>query len=399
MADVYRGSAAEVVRNALISASIGVAFFFLMLVGREELWSWRLALYGAMGGLATYVFSHSLDIAVGDRIRRRQLVSDKLVGIPLYFVAGIAAFALTTAVLRALDIMPFRLSGRDARFLVLGSGAISIVVGLLFYTFHVMRQRLRESIERIKEQEFAEKELELARAIQKRLLPPEQLSGDGYRVHARNLAARVVAGDFYDVFRLSDGGLGLVVADVSGKGIGASLIMASVKAVLPLIAEGRRAAATLSELNRKLHAELSSREFVALAYARFEPRTGLLELANAGLPDPYLLGDRGAVEPQSVHGPRLPLGARLDVSYESLTFTLKPGERLLLLTDGLPEAPTASGDPLGYEALAGLISTAAARPSGDLLDALFAAVKEASQPALDDDWTALVIEAQSPSSR
>ena len=387
-----RTSIGEIGRNAAISMVIGVAVFFLIFIVRQELWGFRLALFGAVAGLVTYALSHSLDVAVGDRIRRRHLVPDKLVGVPLYFAAGILALLVTTAGLEALGVMPFRLTGRDLRLAVVISGVVSIVVGLLFYSFHVMRQRLRESIERIKEQEFAEKELQLARSIQKRLLPPESLSGEGYRINARNLAAQVVAGDFYDVFHHSNGALGIVVADVSGKGIGASLIMASVKAVLPLIAEGRRPAATLTELNHKLHGELAPREFVALAYARFEPRTGTLELTNAGLPDPYLLREGGGVEPLSVSGPRRPLGTRSEVAYESLRLTLHPGERLLLLTDGLPEAPTNTGGQLGYEALADLVSVAASEP-GDLLDALFASVRSASQPTLDDDWTALLIQA------
>ncbi|MGH9369091.1 MAG: PP2C family protein-serine/threonine phosphatase, partial [Thermoanaerobaculia bacterium] len=185
---------------------------------------------------------------------------------------------------------------------------------------------------------------------------------------------------------------------VSGKGVGASLIMASVKAVLPLIAEGRRADGTLRELNRRLARELAAREFVALAYGRFEPSTGALELANAGLPDPYLLRPGGAAEPLSVPGPRLPLGTRSEMAYESLELVLRPGERVLLLTDGLPEAPTATGDPLGYEILEGLVRAATEAP-GDLLDRLFASVREATRPALEDDWTALVLEVRAASGR
>ena len=381
-----------IARDATIAMFAGVAIVFLMFISRQQLWSWRLALYGGIGAMTTYAFSHSLDSLLGDAIRRRNLVPEKLVGVPIYFVSGCAAFLLTTAALQAFGLLPFAMSRSDVRTSVLICGGVSIIVGLLFYSFHVMRDRLQKSIERIKEQEFAEKELEVARSIQRRLLPPQELTGEGYRISARNLAARFVAGDFYDVFRLSDGALGIVVADVSGKGVGASLIMASVKAVLPFIAEGRDAAATLSELNRKLYGELEDREFVALAYARFEPRTGALELANAGLPDPYLLRHHAAAEPLSVPGPRIPLGALLEVTYESLVLAVRPGERVLILTDGLPEAPTGSGDPLGYEALAVLVSAAAQAP-GDMLDSLFAAVRDASLPGLDDDWTALVLKA------
>lgn len=388
-----RRSVLGIARNAAISAASGVAFVFLVCASRPNLWSWRLVLWGGVGGAIVYAFCHFLDFAVGDRIRRRKIVPDAVVGIPLYFVGGTAGFLATTMLLEAAGIMPFQLSPADLRFSLLISGAVSIFIGVLFYSFHLMGRRLEASVARIKEQEFAEKELELAREIQSRLLPPEEVSGEGYRVAARNLAARFVAGDFYDVFRLSDGSLGVAVADVSGKGIGASLIMASVKAVLPLIAEGKGAAGTLTELNRRLSRELAPREFVAMCYARFDPLRGDLEIANAGLPDPYLLGPGSRVEALSVPGPRLPLGARGNLEYESLAVRLSPGGRLLLFTDGLPEAPTAEGEPLGYEALAGLLSGLETGQPGAALDGLFEKVRRATGPLLEDDWTGLILEA------
>ena len=384
-----------VARSTAISALLGVVVVFLTTISRREFWGWRLVVYGLSAGFLVYVFCYVFDNSLGDRIRARRLVPDTLVGIPIYFAGGCAGMLAATALLSAAGWMPFRMDAGDLRVSLFISGGVAIAAGLLFYSFGLMRTRLRESIVRIKEQEFAEKELVLAREIQSRLLPPPELSGDGYRISARNLAARFVAGDFYDVFRLSDGALGIVVADVSGKGMGASLIMASVKAVLPLIAEGRGTGETLSRLNGKLHADLGAREFVALAYARFEPGTGVLEISNAGLPDPYLLIAGGAAEVLSVSGPRLPLGARREVEYESISISMKTGQRLLLLTDGLPEAPTPGGDPLGYEILADLIPRLSAS-TGDLLDTLFASVRQASGSALEDDWTALALEALAP---
>lgn len=380
-------------RTLAISTLAGVLFLFLVFFIRQEFWGWRLALYGALGGLAAAVFCRLLDSTIGNWIRPRRFLPDRLIRVLLYFIGGCAALLTATAVLKAVGLMPFRLTGADLRMAMLISGGVAIVLGLLFYTFDAMGRRLRESVERIKEQEFAEKELELARSIQRRLLPPPDLSGEGYRIAARNLPAHFVAGDFYDVFHLADGALGVVVADVSGKGMGASLIMASVKAVLPLVAEGRRAAETLTELNRRLFSELAVREFVALAYARFEPATGVLELSNAGLPDPYKLLRNARPEALEVPGPRLPLGARADVVYESMTVSLRPAERILMLTDGLPEAPTASGDPLGYQALADLLPRGAETPA-EVVDGLFASVRQATRPALEDDWTVLVLQAE-----
>ncbi len=259
----------------------------------------------------------------------------------------------------------------------------------------VARARLLESL---RDQELSLKELELARDIQCRLLPPGRVAGRGFTVVSRNEPARFVAGDFYDVLRQDDGGVGVVVADVAGKGIAASLIMASVKAMMPFIAAERSVEETLGELNRRLHAELGRRQagprtFVALAYARFDPPTRRLSLANAGMPDPYrLLGD-GSWEPVVVPGERLPLGMRAEVAYASRELELRCGERLLLVSDGVPEARRPDGEPVGYETLEGLLG-GGPEPGEAWLDALLERVRELSVPELEDDWTAVLVESQ-----
>jgi sigma-B regulation protein RsbU (phosphoserine phosphatase) len=288
------------------------------------------------------------------------------------------------------SLVPLRIVRETLPYFGIISGGAAIVVGLLFYTFEVLQENLRESVERLKEHEFAEKELELARSIQKRLQPPPELEGETWRLAARNVAARFVAGDFYDVFPLRDSALGIVVADVSDKGIGASLIMASVKAVLPFVAAERSVDAMLAELNRKLVSELGPREFVALAYVRFES-DGRFTLGNAGLPDPYVL--RSGVAPRSlgVPGPRLPLGLWKDLEYQSLEDRLEPGEKLLLFTDGLPEAPIAGGGPIGYPALERLLDGDSSSP-GAFLDGLLERLRRVTAPVIEDDWTVLALE-------
>jgi serine phosphatase RsbU (regulator of sigma subunit) len=197
-----------------------------------------------------------------------------------------------------------------------------------------------------------------------------------------------VAGDFYDVFQLPGGAVGIVVADVAGKGVGASLIMATVKTALPFLAADRSVAETLREGNRRLKLRLEAREFVALAYVRYDPKSGAFELANAGLPDPYVVDASGAARAVSAPGPRYPLGVRGEVAYESARGALAPGQRLLLLTDGLPEAPTPAGEPLGYARFEEILSRSSSP------DALFDAVRSATGPTLADDWTVLVLERQ-----
>lgn len=276
---------------------------------------------------------------------------------------------------------------------VLFTGVLGVLLGLTFYSFELLQERLRNSVARLKDQEFAERELATARDIQRRLLPPPRMDCCGYRVVARSVPARMVAGDLYDVFTLPDGSFVAAVGDVSGKGMGASLRMASVKAMLPLVAAAQpSAAATLAEINRRLADDLGPREFVALALVRFAPEGGRFQLANGGLPDPYLLGPSpGRRELLEVPGPRLPLGVRRETPYEQLEGHLDPGQRMLFLTDGLPEAVTPAGEPLGYERLRELL------PSGDgvceeWLDDLFAAVTGAAAAEPADDWTALLLE-------
>jgi hypothetical protein len=313
----------------------------------------------------------------------------------IFFFAGALAWLVMQTLLALLGTARLPTWTEIATNIAI-SGLLAILFGTGFYFYEVMRQRLLDSTSRLKEAEFAEKELALARSIQERLLPPTELSGEGYRIAARHLPARYVAGDFFDVFSLRDGALGLVVADVAGKGVGASLVMASVKAALPLLAAGRTVEETLVALNEKLCDELDRRQFVALAYARYEPDGGELLLANAGLPDPYLLRRHAEPEPLVVAGPRMPLGLRRDQVYLPTRTALSAGDGLLLFSDGLPEAPGAGGEPLGYDALAELLPPLASEP-GAWLDELFARVRRATAQELADDWTAMLLERRSGS--
>jgi len=410
-------------RRAGLSIAIGLGIGFILWLG-DPAGSLRiyLAVCGWIG-LAIYLVTALLSAVARPVLERLDGWRLRAVVGAICFVGGAVGFWSGT---RMLDWVLRRTLG-DSLQMDDGSrpllslafpGLVGLAAGLAFLTYDSLRERLRVSIERIKEQEVAERELETARAIQRRLLPPPVAAGVGYRIAARNLPARQVAGDFYDILpdlareaRAGEtgrggGSLGLAVADVSGKGMGASLVMASVKASLSFLAPGRSPSEILAELNRRLVSELGPREFVALCFVVYQPETGRFELANAGLPDPYIVraGRAGAaagtgpgrapLESVVVPGPRLPLGLRDDLTYGAARGTIGPGERLMMVTDGLPEALTAEGEPLGYARFERLVTGGGAHRGEPerWLEDLFARLAAETLEHREDDWTALVLE-------
>jgi serine phosphatase RsbU (regulator of sigma subunit) len=384
-------SSSSLTRDLLVSVLIGFCITLVVHFPAGVLPPLQQWIVAVVISLSIYATARALFRLLSPWVARSEGIRQKVMVAGIMVVAGPLGYILGGTAEMFVRTGRVELPWRSLLLPLLVVTGICIVIGLTLHTFDRQSERLAENVARLKEAEFAERELHLARGLQSRLLPPQEIEGEGYRIAARNLPARVVAGDFYDVFPLAGGALGVVVADVAGKGMAASLIMASVKAMLPLVAAGRTPEETLRELNRRLAAELSPREFVALAYARFDPADGTVALANAGLPDPYLLPLSGPAQAVAVPGPRLPLGVRREVEYCRQELTLAPGERLLFLTDGLAEAPTANGEPLGYAAFAELLDGASSDPS-EWLDGLLERVRAATSPALEDDWTALLLE-------
>jgi serine phosphatase RsbU (regulator of sigma subunit) len=377
-------------RWTFTSIAVGIILISAFQLGADRRPSVRLLIGGAIVGLCIYASSVFFQGLLGhhlDKIRQPfQAPIRVLFMVFAGFLGWVIGFILSALIVTGRPMLG-DVIGPDTRSLLLIVIAITLLISTLAHGYDELRRRLTASVEKLKEREFAEKELEVAREIQSRLLPPPFIEGDGFAITARNMPAHYVAGDFYDVLRHDDGSVGIVIADVSGKGLGASLIMASVKAVLPFVAAGS-VESTLSELNQRLASQLGKREFVALAYARFHPATGKLQIANAGMPDPYIISN-GSALPISVAGERLPLGARRDTQYDSKEVQLQRGDRFFLISDGIPEASRANGEPLGYDALRETLT--GIPDSGEWIDNVLDRVRSQVQ-GIDDDWTAVVLE-------
>ncbi len=383
------------IKSVVLSVIVGAAFSLMFSIGGKEhgLDLVFTAVIGSVIGVAIWLCIAILEALFGPSIDRlRESYRAPAHGV-LFLLAGFIGWfggVFVASLLFGRWVNLHNMTTRKALPFILITGTLVVLVGLVFRAMEIMRDRLAESMEQLQQAEWAKKEIALARSIQTRLLPPQRIDGPGFSIAARNLPAHLVAGDFYDVVQLDDGSVAVVVADVAGKGMGASLIMASVKAVLPFVGRGSVEEA-MTALNDKLVQELERREFVALAYARFFPSSGNVEIANAGFPDPYLI--RGSnVQPLVVSGTRLPLGVRKGIHYSTLAATLQPNDRLLFVSDGIPEAPIAADQLLGYERLAEELRIGDHEIADDWLEALLARIRSTVREPLEDDWTALVLQ-------
>src|SRR5215210_1767947 len=199
-----------------------------------------------------------------------------------------------------------------------------------------------------------EQELRMARRIQHALLPKSIPEPEGWKIAYHYQPAREVGGDFYDFLRLDNGHVGLIIGDVSGKGIAAALVMANAQSVLR--ATARRADITpgqvLEEANEVLCAYIPPNTFITCFYGVLDPRSGRLVYANAGHDPPSERHDNRVDE---LRARGMPLGLMPGMLYEQKETVLAAGDNLLFYSDGLVEAHDPKGEMFGFPRLQGLI--------------------------------------------
>jgi serine phosphatase RsbU (regulator of sigma subunit)/predicted ester cyclase len=217
--------------------------------------------------------------------------------------------------------------------------------------YELTRHRLDQEL---KERERIEQELRLARRIQQALLPKELPLLRGWDIVPFYKPAREVGGDFYDFLLLKDGNIGLVIGDVSGKGIASALVMANTQSVLRTVVQTNEAPGqVLRQANEVLWTYIPPNMFVTCFYGILDPTSGRLVFANAGHNPPCCL-HRDRVTDLRATG--MPLGLMSGMAYEEKETVLLPDDGVLFYSDGLVEAHNPQREMLGSSRLRNLMS-------------------------------------------
>ena len=235
-------------------------------------------------------------------------------------------------------------------------------------------------------------ELNVATGIQRSILPTVFPSGPGYRTHAGMEPARNVGGDFFDFMSLYNDRVGLAVADVSDKGVPAALFMMSSRTLLKGAALGSLGpGAVLSEVNRLLCDENDAMMFVTVFYGTYNPSSGELVYANGGHNPPALAhADGSSSVLPTTEG--IALGVADGFDYEERSVILKPGDTLVLYSDGVTEAMNEAGEEYGMERLQEVIAATSSGGAEEVTRAIFDSVKEfAGDAPQSDDITCLTL--------
>lgn len=207
-------------------------------------------------------------------------------------------------------------------------------------------QLVREQQAEARARERIENELRVARLIQQTLLPKDLPALPGWQLASYYQPARAVGGDFYDFLSFDDGRLGLVIGDVTDKGVPAALVMATTRSILRTAAQnGSPPGEVLERANDLLCPDIPPKMFVTCLYAILDPTTGHLRYANAGHDLPY---QRHGAEVVELRATGMPLGLMPGMQYEEKETMLTPGDTLLLYSDGLVEAHNPAHEMFGF---------------------------------------------------
>lgn len=350
----------------------------------------RMALAGPFGEAPLGIITALRDVSA--EVQRRELISHLsyfalACGLVL-FLAGVhwymrQSFRPLNSVIRSLNALS---AGRTD--IAATVPARDDEIGRLAGTFETFRQGIeaRARLSRLQQ------ELDVAARIQRQSLPTAFPERPGLGFAARMQAAREVGGDFYDLFALPDGRIACVIADVSGKGVGAALFMAAARTVIRTTAAlAPDPSDCVRRSNDHLAADNAAAMFVSVFYAVLDPASGEVRYCNAGHNPPAVIDAQGGVRLLPAAG-QPALGVFDGLDFEVRDLRLAPGERLFLYTDGITEAMNAGREAFGEPRLREALADSAGAPADSIVERVLEAVTAFARGAeQSDDITCLVI--------
>jgi phosphoserine phosphatase RsbU/P len=261
---------------------------------------------------------------------------------------------------------------------------------------NTLRRRVEESYTRRKqkqqEKESAQllREMQEAHDIQRRLLPAEMPKLPNCDIQASWQPAGQVGGDYFDAVRLSRTSVGFCIGDVSGKGLPAALLMSNVQASVRAFAPNNGGPASMcGQLNKVVLDNTDTGKFVTFFYATLDCAKRILRYTNAGHVPPFLVHRDGTVARLSEGG--MVLGIFPNVSYVETEISFEPGDRLILVTDGITDAENNKGEEFSEAYLIRLLQDHGDISSGQLGEKIMHAVETFAAPGLQDDATVMVV--------
>ena len=271
-------------------------------------------------------------------------------------------------------------------------------IGQLTTGFNNMVDQLNNHItaltHEVAARESMENELRVARNIQSSLLPtkfPPFPERKEFELHAVNLAAHHVAGDFFDFFFIDHETLMFIIADVSGKGIPAAMVMAVTRTMIRNLAKtGVNPAKIISETNNHLIENRGQPIFVTMFLGSYHVASGMLIYSNAGHHPPYILGQNGELN-RFAGATGTIVGMLEDAHYQDQTTTINPGEYLVLYTDGLPDARSPDGKFYGETFFKALLVKNAGVSTDTMCETIIEEITEFQAHELNDDVTLMIL--------
>jgi sigma-B regulation protein RsbU (phosphoserine phosphatase) len=241
--------------------------------------------------------------------------------------------------------------------------------------------------EELQRQAELEHDLQMARDIQQGLLLAAVPSIPGWELTAVSNPARDLGGDLYDFLALPDGRQGIMIGDVSGKGLPAALRMAVARTVFRHQArQGAAPAPTMAAVNWGVCTDIPQ-GMVTMLYITLDPAHGTLTIANAGHTYPFLLNGKAA----ELELPGMPLGVDPDIDYEEMSLSIAPGDSLFLYTDGVTEATNAAEEMFGSEYLQELLEQNSQLKPRALMRLLLRELRTWSEERAQDDDITMVV--------